>query len=487
MDHPPQDSSERSSKLEEVLAAYLRSVEAAEPLDPQQLIATHPELAADLRSFFANRAAMERLAKPFNASANEPTVGLAENAAPAAWPRVRYFGDYELLKELGRGGMGVVYKARQTTLNRLVALKMILSGQLASADEVQRFKQEAEAAANLDHPHIAPIYETGEHDSKHYFSMKLIEGRSLRDALPELRNDVRAGVKVLSQIARAVHHAHQRGVLHRDLKPANVLMDQEGTPYVTDFGLARRVEGGSDMTRTGAIVGTPSYMAPEQAMGEKQLSTAVDIYSLGAILYELLTGRPPFRESSPVETLLKSLSSEPIRPSTLHPSVNRDLETIALKCLEKDFIKRYDSASALADDLERWQRGEPISARPTGFAENMAKWMRRHPLVAGLVAAILFVTLGGVVAFGWAFNRALVARNDAIRQEAKTAEALDETQIAKGQMKKELERAEWLLYASRIALTQREFEAENYDVASTVLNSCREDFRGWEFDYLNTH
>ena len=377
-----QEASQPDERLEQVLADYLHSVEAGEPLDRQQLLHQHPDLADDLRSFFRNRDAMQRLAEPVQEQA--PTIGLDAEHTDGARNRIRYFGDYELVEEIARGGMGVVYRARQVSLNRPVALKMILAGQLASEADVQRFHTEAEAAANLDHSNIVPIYEIGEHEDQHYFSMKLIEGTSLGDELPQLRNASKKGAKLLATVARAVHHAHQRGILHRDLKPGNILIDADGQPHVTDFGLAKRVEGNRELTQSGAVLGTPGYMAPEQAMGEKDLSTSVDVYSLGAILYRLLTGRAPFESDSPMGVLMQVIEKEPDRPSAAVKGVNRDLETICLKCLEKEALRRYDSAAALADDLERYVRGEPITARSITSIERTWRWCRRNSALAAV-------------------------------------------------------------------------------------------------------
>jgi WD40 repeat protein len=404
MSNPTPDPSEREARLDDVIAAYLEAVEAGQSPDRGAWLARHPDLAGDLEQFFANHDRMARAGEPLRAvaaveppSAEEATLPPAATPADRSLGRVRYFGDYELLEEIARGGMGVVYRARQVSLNREVALKMILAGQLASEDDVRRFQTEAEAAAGLDHPNIVPIHEVGEHDGQHYFSMKLVSGGSLAGRIPELRKDPRAVARLLATVARAVHHAHQRGILHRDLKPSNVLLDANSEPHVTDFGLAKRTTGGAGLTQSNAIVGTPSYMAPEQAAAKKGLTMAADVYSLGAILYECLTGRPPFQAATPLDTLLAVLEQEPERPRNLEPRVDRDLETIVLKCLDKDPGRRYASAEALAEDLERWLAGEPIAARPVGKIERVWRWCRRNPVVALSSTATVLALLFAVV------------------------------------------------------------------------------------------
>jgi tetratricopeptide (TPR) repeat protein len=359
-------------------------------------------------------------------------------------PIVRYFGDYELLEEIARGGMGVVYRARQMSLNRFVALKMIAAGQLATPVAVQRFHTEAEAAARLDHPHIVPIYEIGQYEGQHYFSMKLIEGGTLADPFSCRRRLKEAQIAssqkgetkekseppyvgsykdkeiahLVATIARAVHYAHQRGILHRDLKPTNILIDEQGEPHVTDFGLAKLLEDDSSLTLSAAMLGTPAYMAPEQAAGgAKQLTTAADVYSLGAIFYELLTGQPPFRAETAVETLRRVCEQEPARPHSLNSAVDRDLETICLKCLSKDPQKRYGSAEMLAQDLDRWRNGEPILARPVGAAEKAWRWCRQRPVVAGLLLAVLTALVAGLVVSNGFYLREKTAHEQAVAAE----------------------------------------------------------------------
>jgi WD40 repeat protein len=405
----PPDSTPALDPLDAIIASYTQAVERGQAPDRQALPDRHPDLADALRAFFSDFDRMGRLVSPLRLAGGLDETGTPEPSGRVALPIVRYFGDYELQQEVARGGMGVVYKARQVSLNRVVALKMILAGAFASAREVQRFRAEAEAAANLDHPHIVPIFEVGEHEGQQYYSMKFVEGTSLAR---HPRGRAHEEVGGLIAVARAVHHAHQHGVLHRDLKPSNVLVDLQGTWFVTDFGLAKRLaDSGGTFTESGQVLGTPRYMAPEQAAGRKDLTVAADVYSLGVILYERLTGRTPFGGPDLLTLLRRVREAEPPRPSSIEPGLDRDLETVVVKCLEKEAGRRYASADALADDLDRWRTGRPISARPTDAVSRAWKWARRNPAVAMLSASVgLLLLLTTVVSTLAAVRQTALAR-----------------------------------------------------------------------------
>jgi len=333
-----------------------------------------------------------------NVEASQPNAKSDTRKAADRTKKPTDFGDYELLEEIGRGGQGVVYRARQKSLNRTVALKVIGLGHWATDAHLKRFRREAEAAASLDHSGIVPIYEVGERDGSCYFSMKLVEGGQLDEAAKREPMPVRQAAELIAKVARTVHYAHEHGILHRDIKPGNILLDQKGEPHLTDFGLARLVETESTVTRTLEVLGTPSYMAPEQAAGNNtHVSSATDVYGLGAVLYQLLTGQPPFAGGTTYETIRLLLDTEPRQPRVLNPKIDRDLSTICLKCLEKDPQRRYSSGLALAEDLERWLKHEPIQARRTGILARGRKWARRNPTTALLATSLLALA----AASGW--------------------------------------------------------------------------------------
>ena len=322
---------------------------------------------------------------------------------------------------------------------------MIKSGVFATEAELVRFQNEAEAVAQLDHPHIVPIYEVGRHQGRHFFSMKLIPGNSLDKRLADFVTQPRAAARLVATIAEAVHHAHQRGILHRDLKPANILLDERGDPHVTDFGLAKRITGDTDLTHSGAPVGTPSYMSPEQATGTKgALSTATDVYGLGTILYALLAGRAPFAGTTLVDTLDKVRTCSPEPPSRLNAHVPRDLEIICLKCLEKEPSRRFPSALALAEDLDRWMNGVPITARPVGAMTHAAMWCRRNKLLAGLAALLMLALVGGLGGITWKWREAdherskAEAVNDLLTQRLLAQASLEEDPLARNLTVREL-------------------------------------------------
>ena len=312
------------------------------------------------------------------------------------------FGSYEIIEEIPGGGMSRVFKAKQKPINRIVALKFVSGGVLASRVARERFRHEAEIAASLRHPNIVPIYEVGEWEGQPFFSMQFIDGPRLDEAQRIKPFTPKDASWLMVKVAQTVHFAHQRGILHRDLKPGNILLDSQGEPCLTDFGLAKALDVDATITQTTALLGTPSYMSPEQARGEnKQLTVASDVYGLGAVLYELLTGQPPFRGESAVDTLRQVIEEDPKRPSALNPKVDRDLETICLKCLEKQPEKRYPGAEALSDDLRRWARRETIVARPAGAWERTVKWARRRPARAAMLGmlfvAAVWIAVGTIV------------------------------------------------------------------------------------------
>jgi WD40 repeat protein len=399
----------------------------------------------------------------------------------AALPLER-LADYEILSEIGRGGMGIVFKARHTRLGRVVALKMILGGGVIDQDDLARFETEASAASQLQHPNIVALFEVGSHAGQPYFSMEYVPGSSLAQLVARGPLPPRLAAQYIELTARAVHYAHGRGIIHRDLKPANILVTEAGQPKITDFGLAKRIDVEKGQTRSGAIVGTPSYMAPEQASGNRGLTTAADIYSLGAVLYELLTGKPPFRAETPFDTLLQVIDRDPELPRKLNSVVDRDLETICLKCLEKDPQRRYATAEAVADDLHRYLHGEPISARRLGAIGRTVKWCRRKPSLAALLALtalglVLFVA--GVIAFA-AQQHGAALEEQRLRGKAQDAERLALSR--ENAMRR-------LLYLAQIRQAKHSLEAADVDHAQTLLDRWgrhgdQADLRDWEWYFL---
>jgi serine/threonine-protein kinase len=384
----------------ELLDEYLAQLQAGCRPDGKALAARHPELESALRCLDA----LERMSPPA-----EELDELTDEPAEAP-PLPRDFGPFELLSEIGRGGMGVVYKARQKELDRVVAVKMILASHLASAEHVRRFHVEARAAARLRHSNIVHIHEVGQQHGQHFFAMDYIEGESLAQRIARGPVPIDTVVRLVATVARAVEQLHQQGIVHRDLKPSNILLDRDEQPYVTDFGLAKLFEPGSEMTATGVIAGTPSYMSPEQASGHtSEVGPPADIYSLGAILYELLTGQPPFRQENQLDVLLDIQGRDPTLPRAVNPRVPRGLELICLKCLAKAPADRYATAAALADDLDRFARDEPLLVRPPHLGQRIAQWARRQPALASRLGGLgLFYVVETVNYFcgivNWSFH-----------------------------------------------------------------------------------
>lgn len=377
---------ERTDLLREILALEL---------ELRRGLGERPDLRAYQDRFPADARLVAEVFASLETEPAAPATTVAFTPASPATPAgsaqaIQEFGDYELLEEIARGGMGVVYRARQRSLKRTVAVKMILSGRFASASERERFCLEAELAANLNHPNIVPIYEIGEHAGHHYFSMRLIDGGSLSRRLAQFRDDPDAAARLLATVARAVDHAHRHGFLHCDLKPANILIDAEGQPHVTDFGLARRFDEGSSLTASSALMGTPCYMAPEQASGPRDaLTPAADVYGLGAVFYELLTGQPPFRAPTVMETVVLVLEREPPPPRQVRAGIPPELETVCLKCLEKAPRDRYASAAELAASLERYLRGEDVPGN--SLYRRLRRWTRREPELVSRLGGLALV------------------------------------------------------------------------------------------------
>ncbi|HEY7330616.1 MAG TPA: protein kinase [Gemmataceae bacterium] len=365
---PPTQTEDRDQRLAQLLADLSEQRRRGQTPDIDAVAAKHPDLAAELRELWGAVMLAEEFVHPLIGGRKPPEVTLRGLTSPdqsGAPPISQSFGDYDLLEEIGHGGMGMVYKAHQRSLNRTVALKMILRGELATPQDRTRFRTEAQAAAHLEHPNIVPVYDAGEHEGQAYFSMRFVEGQTLAALLAHGPMKPRDAARYLAAISRAVHYAHEHGILHRDLKPSNILIDQKDEPHITDFGLAKRVSGEAaalGRTATGDIVGTPAYMAPEQVSNRRGTPSPLsDVYSLGVILYEMLTGRPPFQAPTPGHTLLLVLDQDPVRPRLLNPGVDADLEMICLKCIQKESDLRYPSAAALAADLEAYLHGEPLS------------------------------------------------------------------------------------------------------------------------------
>jgi serine/threonine-protein kinase len=484
--HPPTATPEH---LNELLVGWQEARQQGRNVAAEELAAECPELVAELGCRIQALERMEALlgVSPGQAATPPTTDTDASVACPLADTVLPRLPGYEILEVLGQGGMGVVYKARQTALNRLVALKMILTGPHARPEQLSRFRAEAEAAAQLHHPNIVPIYEVGDYAGGPYFSMEYIEGGSLAQKLASSMLPARQAAQMVQSLAEAIQTAHQHGIVHRDLKPANVLLAADGTLRITDFGLAKRLESATGTTQSGAIMGTPSYIAPEQAEGKnRQVGPAVDVYALGAILYEALTGRPPFQGETTLDTLEQVRSQEPVAPSRLQPKVPRDLETICLTCLAKEPHKRYANAAGLAEDLRRFLAGEPILARPTFYWQKALKWGKRKPALAAL---LLVIGVGTASLLGvWVeFTRELQAeRKHALEQEreAKEGWALAETRRIKAEQaekvaREEQKRADGLLFLCVNTVdkhTQAAIQSKNASLAQGTTHALLYEF-----------
>ena len=469
---------EREQQLDAIIAAYYRAVEAGECVDQKDFIDKHPEFASQLKEFFGDlRMFQGSNHRNSGDPALEPTIttGTTQRKNFAAGTDVRYFGAYEILEELGVGGMGIVYKARHARLRKIVAIKMIRAGELATESDIKRFQAEARAQAGMDHPGIVAVHEVGMHEGQYFYSMDYVAGGSLSKLHREEPVPARRAAELVRQMAEAIHYAHGKGTVHRDLKPANILLTTDGMPRIADFGLAKRMWPEQDsvavtMTETGQILGTAGYMSPEQAEGKTKLvGPPADIYALGAVLYALLTSRAPFVGESQADTIKQVINKEPVAPRVLNPGLPRDLETICLKCLNKERHERYGTAQLLADDLAAFLEDRPIVARPIGSIERAAKWVRRHRLISTL----LLLTLVSIFA-GTTFS--IYFAIDSQRQTVETLEAKGKVEAAKQETDALLTRTNELfedsqrqLYRVNLNASVREWESGSPTIAKARL------------------
>ena len=497
-------------RVDEAIAKWLDAEALGQPLDKESFLSEHAAVADQLREFLDDHEEFvvqaEALSQPSkrmlisSVSTQTSDQPASPDQATSNHLLPQQFGGYELLEQIGRGGMGVIYRARQTSLDRVVAVKQILDGRLASDSTVKRFFSEAKSVAKLDHPGIVAIHDVGTIEGQHFFSMDYVDGQTLAQMIRLRPFTLEQSVRVIRAVCAAVHHAHSQGIVHRDLKPSNILIDRKGSPRVADFGLAVQPAEETRLTRTGEVVGSPSYMPPEQAIsGNHDVQPSADIYSLGAVLYELLTGRPPFLASSAIETVIQVRNQEVVSPRLLNRQVSRDLETIVLKCLEKNPARRYESAAALADDLRAYQIGEPIKARRIGFVERSIRWCKRNRMLAFV---FLLMSVGFfAVSLQWARaeyyrsqQRAATVRADQRSKDLEIANSSIQQLAEAAQQQADIaEQARnnenYALYIANMNLASQAVAQNNFRRAADLLKDFEgrfdhRDLRGFEWYYL---